>query len=176
MRRTVGVVLIALAVPSLSSAHVTITPPFVNDGTETQISFATPNERAPHATIKVETTAPPGIEVVSASAPPGWLATINGQAVSWTQGRLTGTSTATFPLRVVAKVRAGTVAFTSAQTYDDGATVRWTSDLAVLPATGPAAPKQHPWGALIAASVGAIVIVLSLVVVRALRRRSLQLR
>ena len=66
MRRTVVVVLIALAVPSLSSAHVTITPPFVNDGTETQISFATPNERAPHATIKVETTAPPGIEVVSA--------------------------------------------------------------------------------------------------------------
>ena len=77
-------------------------------------------------------------------------------------------------MRIVARVRAGTYAFTSVQTYDDGATVSWKADLSVLPATGAAAPKQHLWSAVIAACVGIVVIAGSLVGVRLLRRTSLQ--
>jgi hypothetical protein len=48
--------------------------------------------------------------------------------------------------------------------------VRWKSDLSVLPASGAAAPKQHPWTAVIATIVGVLVIGGSLFLVRALRR------
>ncbi len=73
---------------------------------------------------------------------------------------------------MLARVRAGTYAFTATQTYDDGATVHWKIDLSVLPAAGAAAPKQDPWGAIAAALVGVVVIGGSLVGVRMLRRRS----
>ena len=33
-------------------AHVTIAPPFVQDGIESTIAFQTPNERPPHATVR----------------------------------------------------------------------------------------------------------------------------
>jgi hypothetical protein len=94
--------------------------------------------------------------------------------VTWSGGRLEDRSAVSFPLRVRARVRAGTYAFAAAQTYDDGATVKWKSALSVLPASGSAAPKQHPWGALAAALAGVAVIAGSLVLVRVLRRRSLQ--
>ena len=51
-------------------------------------------------------------------------------------------------------MRAGTHSFAATQTYDDGATVKWNAGLSVLPATGAAAPKQHPWGAVAAAVAG----------------------
>ena len=68
----------------------------------------------------------------------------------------------------------GTFGFLAAQGYDDNATVRWKADLSVLPATGAAAPKQHPWTAVIATIIGLLVIGGSLVAVRALRRKPLQ--
>lgn len=174
MRWIVVPAVLALVMPAIVSAHVTIEPPFVEDGVESTISFATPNERPPHATTTVSVTAPPGIAVVSATAPAGWHAAVKGSTVSWTGGRLEDRATVSFPLRIRARVRAGTYAFEAAQRYDDGATVKWKSALSVLPASGSAAPKQHPWGALGAALAGVVVIAGSLVLVRVLRRRSLQ--
>jgi hypothetical protein len=166
--------LFALLIPAVAAAHVTIAPPFVDDGVESTISFQTPNERPPHATISLSVRAPPGVSIVSASgAPAGWHATISGSQVTWTGGRLTGRTTTNFPLQITPKVRAGTVSFTAAQRYDDKGTVRWKTDLSVLPASGAAAPKQHPWTAVIAAIVGALVIGGSLVAVRYLRRKPL---
>jgi uncharacterized protein YcnI len=158
----------------VAPGHVTIAPPFVDDGVDSDIGFSTPNERPPHATVAVGTAVPAGITVVSASSPPGWSAKVDGQNVTWSGGRLEGRETASFGLRIRPRVRAGTVTFASTQSYDDGATVRWTSNLSVLPAAGAAAPGQHPWGALIAAVLGIVVIAGSLVVARALRRRPLQ--
>ena len=174
MRRAVLAVAVALLLPGSAAGHVTIVPPFVEDGIESDIAFSTPNERPPHATISVQTTAPEGITVVSASSPPGWSAEIDGQRVTWSGGRIEERALLSFGLRIHPRVRAGTVTFRSAQSYDDGATVRWTSDLSVLPAAGAAAPGQHPWGALAAALLGLVVIAGSLVIARALRRRSLQ--
>jgi uncharacterized protein YcnI len=165
---------IALVVPAAAAAHVTIAPPFVDDGVESEIAFATPNERPPHATITVRATAPPGISVVSATAPAGWREAVDGSTVTWSGGRLGDRTTASFPMRIVARVRAGTYAFTSVQTYDDGATVTWKASLSVLPAAGAAAPKQHPWGAVAAALAGIVVIGGSLLGLRLLRRRPLQ--
>jgi hypothetical protein len=164
----------ALALPTTAAAHVVFAPPFVQDGDEVLVSLQVPNERPPHATIELVASAPPGIDIVFANAPPGWLATVQGNTATWRRGRIDGRRTVAFPIRIVARVRAGTYAFDTAQRYDDGATVRWKVDLSVLPATGAAAPKQHPWGAVAAALAGIVVIAGSLVGLRLLRRRPLQ--
>lgn len=174
MRRALAAAALTLLLPPAASAHITISPPFVEDGIETGIAFQTPNERPPHGTTALSVTAPPGIAVVSAAAPPGWSATVNGSTVTWTGDRIEDRAAVTFPMRVRAQVRAGTYAFGAVQAYDDGATVRWKAQLSVLPATGAAAPKQHPWGAVAAALAGVVVIGGSLLLVRHLRRRSLQ--
>jgi uncharacterized protein YcnI len=174
VKRALVVAAIALIVPGAAEAHVTVLPPFVEDGVESKIAFATPSERFPHATIAVRVTAPPGISVVSASAPAGWKVTVSGSAVTWSGGRVEDRTIASFPVRILARIRAGAYAFTSVQTYDDGATVRWKADLSVLPASGAAAPQQHPWGAIGAAVAGLVVIAGSLFGLRFLRRRPLQ--
>lgn len=163
---------LALAAPA--AAHVTVRPPFVEAGTETTLAFETPNERAPRATVAITTTAPPGVEIVSAEAPAGWRAAVAGSTVSWRGGRITGARTVPFPVRIVARVRAGTYRFSSEQRYSDGAVVRWQVDVTVLPAQGAAAPKQHPWGAVLAGVIGLAVIVASLAGLRLVRRRPLQ--
>jgi uncharacterized protein YcnI len=174
VKRALVAAAIALVLPTAAAAHVVVVPPFVESGTESKIAFAAPNERPPHAMILVRATAPPGISVVSATAPGGWKATVEGSTVTWSGGRLEDRTTAMFPVRILARVRAGAYAFTSAQTYDDGATVHWKADLSVLPATGAAAPEQDPWGAVGAALAGIVVIAGSLVGLRFLRRRPLQ--
>jgi hypothetical protein len=97
--------------------------------------------------------------------------TVDGSTVTWSGGRLEGRSTTSFPLRVTARVRAGTYGFNAVQTYDDRATVRWKADLSVLPASGAAAPTQHPWGAVVAAVAGVAVICGSLAGLRYFRRK-----
>ena len=79
---------------------------------------------------------------------------MNGSTVTWTGGRLLDRTTTAFPVRITAKVRAGTYSFAAAQAYNDNATVSWKADLSVLPASGAAAPKQHPWAAIVVVVVG----------------------
>ena len=62
--------------PAVAAAHVTIAPPFVQDGLASTIVFETPNERPPHATTALSVTAPPGIAVDGADAPAGWHARV----------------------------------------------------------------------------------------------------
>ena len=176
MRRALALAAIGLIIPAAASGHVTIAPPFVEQGIETTISFATPNERPPHATTSLAVTAPAGIAVVSATAPTGWSSAVAGSTVTWSGGSLENRSTASFSMTVRAEAPAGTYAFQAIQTYDDGETVDWKADLGVLPASGAAAPKEHPWGAVATALAGIVVIAGSLVGLRFLRRRSLQER
>jgi uncharacterized protein YcnI len=176
MRLALAAVATALLLPAVAAAHVTIAPPFVQDGIASTIVFETPNERPPHATTALSVTAPPGIAVDGADAPSGWHARVNGSTVTWSGGRIEGRTTVRFPLRITARVRAGTNPFAAAQRYDDGATVKWNADLSVLPAAGAAAPQQHPWGALAAAVAGVAVIGGSVFVLRRVRRAPLQER
>jgi uncharacterized protein YcnI len=174
VRALCAAALAALVLPAGALAHVTINPPFVSNGVESDIAFQAPNERAPRATVELRTTAPPGVRVISATAPPGWRVVVSGSNVTWTNGRIEGTHIVAFPVRVLARVRAGTYSFLSAQRYDDGATVKWQATLSVLPAEGSAAPSEHPWGAIVAALAGVLVIGASLIGIRLLRRRTLQ--
>ncbi len=174
MRHALGGAVLALLLPGTASAHVTISPPFVSARVESRIELETPNERPPNATVELSVTAPPGIEVEGASAPPGWQATVDGSTVTWSGGRLVGRTVTLFPLTITPNVGAGTYRFAALQTYDDAAEVTWKVDLSVLPAAGNAAPGQHPLRALVAAVVGAFVIALSLVGLRRHRRRPLQ--
>ena len=162
--------------PDSALAHVTISPTYVEADKTSTIRFETPNERPPHATTALSVTAPPGIAVDGADAPAGWHARVNGSTVTWSGGRIEGRTTVRFPLRITARVRAGTRPFAAAQRYDDGATVKWNADLSVLPAAGAAAPQQHPWGALAAAVAGVAVIGGSVFVLRRVRRAPLQER
>ena len=174
MRRALAVLAAALVVPASATAHVTISPPFVEDGVETEISLTVPNERPPHATVAFRITTPPGISIVSATAPAGWKAAVDGSTAMWSGGRLEGRETLVFPLRILANVHAGTFTVKAGQGYDDGATVRWASDLSVLPATGAASPDHRPWGKITAAAVVIAVIAViaaSLIGLRFLRRR-----
>ena len=169
-------VVAALVLPAAAAAHVAISPPFVESGLESEISLAVPNERPPNATVAVRVTVPAGIDIVTATAPVGWNVLIDGSTVTWSGGRIEPRDEVTFPLRIVARTRAGTYPLDASQNYDDGAAARWTADLSVLPATGTAAPNQRPWAAIGAAIAGLCIIACSLFVLRFLRRRSLQVR
>jgi len=171
VRKLVVATAVALIIPAAALAHVTIQPSFVEDGVETEISFQTPNERPPNETVSLSVKAPPGISIDSASSPPGWNADINGSSVTWTGGRLKNRTTTSFPVHVTAKVRAGTYSFAATQVYSDNAKVKWNADLIVLPASGAAAPKEHPWAAI---GVGVVVVLSTLIGLYFLRRRSLQ--
>jgi uncharacterized protein YcnI len=160
----------ALAFPAAAASHVTIAPPFVDAGVAMEISLTVPNERPPHATVSLEATMPAGISIVSATAPAGWTETVDGSTVTWSGGRITGRTEVAFPVRIEAVVPAGTYGVAARQRYDDGAEVRWKSDLSVLPASGDAAPDQRPWSAIAAAIIGIVVIASSLLILRRLRR------
>ena len=170
MRKLVVATAVVLIIPAAASAHVTIQPSFVEDGVETEITFQTPNERPPNETVSLSVEAPPGISIDSASSPPGWNADVSGSSVTWTGGRLVDRTTTSFPVRVTAKVRAGTYSFAATQAYSDNAKVKWNADLTVLPASGAAAPKEHPWAAV---GVGIVVVLSTLVGLYFFRRRSL---
>ncbi len=170
MRKLCLATVVALIVPAASLAHVTIKPSFVEDGVETEISFQTPNERPPNETVSLSVKAPPGISIDSASSPPGWNADVSGSSVTWTGGRLVDRTTTSFPVRVTAKVRAGTYSFAATQAYSDNAEVKWNADLTVLPASGAAAPKEHPWAAVV---VGIVVVLSTIAGLYFFRRRSL---
>jgi hypothetical protein len=170
VRKPLVAAAVALLVPAAASAHVTIQPPFVEDGVETEISFQTPNERPPNETISLSVKAPPGISIDSASSPPGWTADVKGSSVTWTGGRLVDRTTTSFPIHVTAKVRAGTYNFAATQKYSDNAEVKWDTALSVLPASGAQAPKEHPWAAI---GVGIVVVLSTLAGLYFLRRRSL---
>lgn len=150
---------------------MTVSPAFVEAGVTSGIAFEAPNERSPEATVALSTTAPAGIEIVSAGAPDGWTSKVEGSTVTWTGGRIEGKTTVAFPVRVLARVRAGSYTFSSRQRYSDGAAVSWQASLTVLPARGAAAPRQNLTGAILAGGVGLIVIAASFLGLRQLRRR-----
>jgi uncharacterized protein YcnI len=164
-----------LATPLL--AHVTLAPPFVEASVETSVAFEVPNERPGRATTSLTVVAPEGVTMSVDTWPHGWTATVSdGRTASWTGGRIDAQRTIAFPVTLTARTPAGTTTFRATQGYDDGEVVRWDAALSVLPPSGENAPPQHLRRALIAASVGLTLLAGSFLVVRRLRRRTLQER
>lgn len=164
----------ALLLPGRADAHVTIAPTYVEADTTSTIRFETPNERPPHATISLAIDAPPGVAFSREPPPPGWKVDVQTTHVEWSGGRIEGRRVVAFPIRVLARTRAGNQTFRAVQSYDDGQDVRWPAALSVLPAEGNEAPSQHLGRALAAAAAGLVVLVGSFLLLRLLRRRPLQ--
>jgi uncharacterized protein YcnI len=167
-----------LAAVAPAVAHVIPTPPFVEADTATSVSFATPNERAGHATTWLGLTAPAGVELSLSDrpTPQGWQVELASDRVRWSGGRIVGTDTVSFPVTVTARTRAGTVTFAAVQGYDDEEVVRWATTMTVLPAAAEAAPPQHFRRALVAGTIGLVVIGASLLALHRIRRGPLQNR
>jgi uncharacterized protein YcnI len=172
----VALAVLALALPTGARAHVTLSPAFLEVGTEATILFETPNERAGRATTSLSLEAPAGIELAEADPPTGWELDVMDGVATWTGGRIENEDVVSFPLDVTARTEAGLQVFRAVQGYDDGEVVRWEATLTVLPASGDEAPSQRLGRALAAGAVGLAVIGLSLLVLWRVRRRSLQER
>jgi Domain of unkown function (DUF1775) len=165
-----------VVLPGEALAHVTISPTYVEADVTSRIVFETPNERPPHATVALAIDAPPGVAFSAAEPPPGWKLDLSTTRVVWSGGRIEGRRTIAFPIRVLARTRAGNQTFQAAQSYDDGKDVGWPAALSVLPAEGAEAPSQHPGRALAAGAAGLLVLAGSLLALRRLRRPPLQER
>ncbi|HEY1315692.1 MAG TPA: DUF1775 domain-containing protein [Gaiella sp.] len=155
---------------------MTISPTYVEADTTSTIRFETPNERPPHATVSLTIDAPPGVAFSRENPPPGWRVDVRTTHVEWSGGHIEGVRTVAFPVRVLARTRAGNQIFRAVQRYDDGQEVRWPATLSVLPAEGDKAPSQHLGRAIAAGAAGLVLLVGSFLVVRLLRRPKLQER
>lgn len=167
---------VALVVVSAASAHVSLSPAFVETGIVSTIHFDTPNEREGRVTTSLRLQAPPGVELGAVAAPSGWKLALDDGVAVWTGGRIEGTDVVSFPLEVTARTEPGNETFSAVQGYSDGESVRWEAALTVVPATDDDEPTQQLGRAVAAATVGLLVIGISLSLVWRLRRRSLQER
>ena len=163
----------ALLAAAEAGAHVTMLPPFAEANVAARVVLETPNERTGHATTSLDIEAPAGITVVSATAPAGWRVTHTERRATWSGGRITGTELVDFPVELKAVVRAGTYRIRAVQRYEDGRDVRWDTAFTVLPSRGNAAPAEHLRRAVVAGVVGIAIVVLSMLILRRLRSRSL---
>ncbi len=150
-------------------AHVTASPSFVVQGSETDLQLAVPNERVSHSTTELTVTLPTGLDVVTVTSPPGWEAISNTREVTWSGGRIEGTRSEVFGLRVDTIAAPGTVNLNAVQRYEDGADVSWKTSLTIVP--GDAASDAGSSRRTLAIGAAALVVASTLVALRRLRRR-----
>ncbi len=153
---------------------MTIAPSYVDVNAPATITFETPNERAPHATVSLTIDAPPGVALSRVTPPPGWKLDLTTTQAQWSGGQIRGTATVGFPVRVLARTRLGDQVFRAVQVYDDGREVRWPATLSVLPANGAEASSGDTTRTLAAGGAALLVVAGSALVVWRLRRRPLQ--
>jgi hypothetical protein len=163
---------LALVAPS-ARAHVTVSPPSVEEDATSPVTLVTPNERAGHETVRLVVEVPAELEIASADAPDGWSVTMTARTATWSGGAISGGDTVEFPLELHGLGPAGAVELVARQGYEDGAEVTWKAALTVLPASGADAPRSHLGRALVAAAAGILVVGGSLAALHRLRRRSL---
>jgi hypothetical protein len=135
------------------------------------VALEMPNERDGHTTVALAVELPSEVEIVSAVAPAGWVATHTPRTVTWSGGAITGTGAVEFPLELRGLSPVGAVELEARQRYEDGTEMIWRPELTVLPASGDAAPRSHLGRAAVAAVAGLAVVAGSLLLVHRLRRR-----
>ena len=161
--------LVGLVSAPAAAAHVTASPSFVRQGSESELRLAVPNERSPRVTTALTVTMPRGLEIVTADAPPGWEVTSAARAVTWSGGRIEGTDSVEFTLRVRPTADPGTVSLDAVQRYDDNRVVRWKTPLIVIPGTG--GSESSSSRLIVAIGFAAVLVGATLVVLLRLRRR-----
>ena len=173
MRRALPAgVLLALVLPSVALAHVTVLPAYVEDGQRTTLVFTVPNERDAHTVTQVTVSFPAGVTLEAVTPPPGWRLAVAGRTATWSGGRTGPHETGEFRLAARTQVSPTAVSLVALQRYDDGATVRWTIPFTILPAAQ--SPKEHLWPAFLAGVVGLLVIAAGLAILRRRQGKALQ--
>ncbi len=162
--------LLALALPSVAFAHVTVLPAFLEGGQRSTLTFSAPNERPPHSVTELTVTFPAGIVLTADPAPPGWSLAIAPRKATWSGGATRPHEIGRFRLDAKTSLEPTGMVLEAVQRYNDGGAVHWTIPFTVLPAAH--APKQHLVGALIAGIVGVVVIAGGLLVLRLRQPRS----
>jgi len=163
---------VVLMLPASGLAHIIPQPDFIARGAEITIFLDVPNERAPHATVAVDFTAPPGFSVVSAEPTKGWKATIAGPTVTWAGGRLTGGDSVRFGVGLVTNLPPGPVTLDAVQRYDDHQSVTWRIPFSVVPGAVPTSSGMNAGRIALAAIVAAGIVAATLgLLLRSRRRR-----
>ena len=148
--------LVALIAASPAAAHIVPQPAYLAPGAPTTITFVAPNERPPHVVTGLTITAPPGVDLASATPPRGWKLSIAGGTATWT-GRTAPASQGPFRIAASTSLAPGAVKFHAVQHYDDGGLVRWNVAFTILP-VATATPRQHLLPAIVTAILGLVVI------------------
>ncbi len=148
MRRITSLaVAAALALPATASAHVTVHPNVIPEGSFAVLDIRVPNERDDAGTTKVQVQLPDGFAFLSAEVPPGWkvayknerpadpVQTPHGEIptqfteVTFSGGLIPPGQFREFPVSVLVPGEAGdTLTFKSLQTYENGEVVRWIGE------------------------------------------------
>lgn len=122
--------LLAAALATAASAHVTVWPQQSAPGAREKYELRVPNERK-FDTIAIEFRFPPGLRVTAVEQKPGWQAEAlrdpSGKltGVRWT-GRLPPENFTEFGLLAVNPPAGGDLVFTALQAFSDGTKVEWS--------------------------------------------------
>jgi uncharacterized protein YcnI len=167
----------ALALPDAGAAHITALPSFGPAGGDVRLTLDVINERLSHPMRTLTVRVPAGMLLRSAEPLGPWEPALAGErSVTWTGGALAPNATERFSLVVRMPRRAGRVELEAVQGYADGGRVSWQVALTVTPAARAERDGGRGSAAALAAAVGVAVVAASLLVLRRLRRRSLQER
>lgn len=140
---------LALAVPAVASAHVTVQPPEAAAGSYAVENVRVPNEKDDRGTTKVELQLPPGVSYAATQPVPNWTAkitkrtpskafSVEGEPVTQEIDTITWTGSGKagvvapgefqqFPvsLRIPDGAEGSKITFKALQTYEGGEVVRW---------------------------------------------------
>lgn len=152
--------MLALALPGVASAHVTVEPATVTAGADALVTFTVPNEERSMAIVSFSVRLPEGFDAEAIQAKPGWRVARAGETVRWTGGAIGPGRFETFALTGSAPRSPKTLVF-RAQEFLPGQVLTYSPRITVTGA-GPARAAGRDSGArdlataaLIVAIVGA---------------------
>jgi len=129
-------VVTALVLSASASAHPSVSPSLVEQGTSQTFTLAVPTEKEGVTTTQIELTPPEGFAIEAFVAAPGWKRTADqsgsGEDVVIRKATFTGGTTPSGEAALIQFVGHGTEEaeydFRVRQTYSDGTVVAWTGD------------------------------------------------
>lgn len=136
---------LALVLPPLAGAHLSVTPAFLTAGAAQELAVTVHNDRDETMT-GFALSVPADVRIVSISTTPGWSGGVEGSTATWTGGAVAADSPVTFELSLEAPPAAGTAELRGDQLYPDGEVVEWPLELTVVPESE--ADEEFSWASL----------------------------
>jgi len=102
---------LALAVPPVAAAHLSLNPSVVKPGALVDLTFSAPNQDDPVGIDHVTIGIPAGFALDDPEAEPGWAVSRGSQAITWSGGLIPRGDYATFSIRGTVPAKPGQVLF-----------------------------------------------------------------